>query len=136
MIRKASLKDIDKINILGKILEPNYDSIYNLSNQINNKISIIIVEEEQGEIRGFLYAQKLIDHIDLLNIVVAKDYQRQKIGTNLIKYLINNYEGSIFLEVATDNIPALELYKSLDFRVINVRPNYYNEKDAFLMKRG
>ena len=41
----------------------------------------------------------------------------------------------ITLEVATKNIPALNLYEKFGFEVIHVRKNYYKDDDAYLMSR-
>ena len=53
--------------------------------------------------------------------------------------LINNnrfHEETIMLEVSTDNRPAINLYKKVGFQIINVRKNYYENKDAYVMKWG
>ncbi len=140
MIRKALVKDLDKINALGELLQPNFKSIYKLKDEINKDLTILFVNEDKGIVNAYLYAQNLIDHIDLLSIIVHPDWRRKKIGTNLIKYLIDNYcyqdLKPIILEVATDNDSALKLYESFKFKIVNTRKNYYNNKDAFLMKRG
>ena len=88
--------------------------------------------------KGFLYAEDLIDNIDLLEIVVDKMYRNMSIGSKLIKYLIDNYcyhDKTITLEVAINNDIALKLYKKYGFKVVNTRKRYYGDIDAYLMKR-
>ena len=139
MIRKANLNDIEDINKLGELLHPNFSYLYPLKEELNKDLTILFVNVEEEKINGYLYAQDFGDYIDLLSIVVKPRYRRLKIGTNLIQYLIDNYcyqDKAIFLEVATDNESAYQLYQKMNFKVVNIRKNYYNNKDAFLMKRG
>lgn len=138
MIRFVQKEELEKINNLSKQLDSSVNGFNNLEEELNKDITILLVDIENKEIRGYLYAQNLIDHVDLLSIVVDYKYRKNNIGTNLMNYLINNYcyHKDIFLEVAIDNIPAISLYTKLGFKVVNIRKNYYNNKDAFLMKRG
>ena len=138
MIREAVSKDISKINEIGSSFNKNFVKLFDIENKINDKISIILVYEEENVIKGFLYAEDLIDNIDLLEIVVDKKYRNMFIGSKLIEYLIDNYcyyDKSITLEVAVNNDVALKLYKKFGFKVVNTRKRYYGDIDAYLMKR-
>ena len=52
-----------------------------------------------------------------------------------MEYMINifNYER-IMLEVRCDNIYAIKLYKKYNFKIINIRKNYYLNNDAYVME--
>ena len=52
-----------------------------------------------------------------------------------MKYLIDNTDKSITLEVRIDNNPAIALYKKFDFKEVSTRKNYYNGIDGILMIR-
>ena len=124
MIRKANLNDIEDINKLGELLHPNFSYLYPLKEELNKDLTILFVNVEEEKINGYLYAQDFGDYIDLLSIVVKPRYRRLKIGTNLIQYLIDNYcyqDKAIFLEVATDNESAYQLYQKMNFKVVNIR---------------
>ena len=60
---------------------------------------------------------------------------RVLLGT--ILYVADNAPGPVFLEVRTDNKPAIGLYESEGFTVLGTRKNYYQPSgaDAFTMKR-
>ena len=47
-------------------------------------------------------------------------------------------DGPMFLEVRTDNTPAIELYASFGFYVLATRKGYYQPSgaDAYSMMRG
>ena len=138
MIRKAVKKDISRINEIGSSFNSNFIKLFSIKDRINDDISIILVDEEDNIIKGFLYAEDLVDNIDLLEIVVDKDYRNRHIGSSLLKYLIDNYcyhDKTITLEVAVNNYNAIKLYEKFNFKVVNVRKKYYGDIDAYLMKR-
>lgn len=139
MIRKAIINDLTDINDLGSKLHKNFEITYHMETEINNINSIVLVHEEKNRINGYLYAIKTIDNIDILSIFVDEKYRKKNIGLNLMLELINNnrfHEETIMLEVSTDNTPAINLYKKVGFQIINVRKNYYENKDAYVMKWG
>lgn len=134
MIRVAVLDDIKYINDLGMIYYPNFTNIYNLVDYINNPNYIVLVSIFEN-INGFLIAYKNIDYIELLFIIVDNNNRRSGIGTSLLNRLIEITNKDILLEVDNQNIKAINLYKKLNFQVINIRKKYYsNGNDAFIMK--
>ncbi len=136
MIRKATAKDLDKINLLGETLHHNFKQLFNIQKEIDNSFAIVLINEDNKEINAFLYALDFSDNIDLLSIVVESEYRNKGIAFNLIKYLMNEYclTKSITLEVAVNNFNALSLYRRLNFKVVNVRKGYYHGVDALLMR--
>lgn len=73
-------------------------------------------------------------------IGVDPAYQRRGIGGRLMAELLriaDRYHAPIFLEVRTDNEPAITLYENLGFQRLGVRRNYYQPSgaDAYTMKR-
>ena len=140
MIRVASSKDVDEINTLGSILHENFASTFHIETEIDSELAIVLVSENPDYIDAYLYALDFGDNIDLLSIFVAEEKRNKQIGTNLLKYLINNYcyqdNKTITLEVSSANIPAYTLYKKLDFKVVGKRNKYYGNEDAYIMKWG
>ena len=75
-----------------------------------------------------------------MNIVVKKSYRNLGLGSILLQNLINISKlqnlKSITLEVAENNLPAIHLYKKFMFKIVGIRPNYYNnETNAILMTK-
>lgn len=66
-------------------------------------------------------------------------YQRHGIGRGMMNRLLDfaGDEATVFLEVRTDNEPALELYRSLGFVNVGLRKRYYRMSgaDAYTMRR-
>ena len=83
-----------------------------------------------------MLAMKLFDESEILVLYVDKLFRRQGIAKKLIDYLVNPINSkSILLEVSNKNLPALTLYENLDFKIINIRKNYYKDSDAYVMRK-
>ncbi len=85
----------------------------------------------------FSYA---VDTADIEDIVVDKEFLRQKVGERLINMALEQIkEDKIFkvlLEVRKSNLPAINLYKKNGFIIINERKKYYSDgEDALLMAK-
>lgn len=89
---------------------------------------------------GFILARKIVQECEILTFAVKPEFQGKGIGRLLLNRLLEEMSVPIFLEVATDNLPAIGLYESIGFEVLTVRHNYYEDgpgqpcKDAYLMR--
>lgn len=77
---------------------------------------------------------------EIHTIGIDPNYQRRGIGGALLARLLSaadGHGGPVFLEVRTDNDPAIELYRREGFEIIGTRKNYYqpSRADAFTMRR-
>lgn len=138
MIRCANIFDIPRIYELGSLLNENFKQLNNLSEMLEDGVSKVIVYEKDDLIVGFITATYLYDTCDILSIVVDPEYRKQKIASNLLAYLISDLGENlklVTLEVATKNIPAINLYEQFGFEVIHIRKDYYPDDDAYLMAR-
>lgn len=66
--------------------------------------------------------------------------QGDGVGTVLLRALLARADAEaapVYLEVRTDNLPAIALYKAHGFEQVGVRRNYYRESgaDAYTMAR-
>ncbi|MDT0323834.1 ribosomal protein S18-alanine N-acetyltransferase, partial [Streptomyces millisiae] len=71
-------------------------------------------------------------------IGVDPEFQGQGIGRRLLDDLLHFASGgTVFLEVRTDNEPAIALYESVGFVNIGLRKRYYRASgaDAYTMQR-
>ena len=92
---------------------------------------------EHDELRGFIHLIKLVDELEIINIVVDKKYRNQGIGSKLLEYVFSNVDGikNVFLEVNVNNKNAIKLYEKYDFKLINIRNNYYGNDDCYVMRK-
>lgn len=85
---------------------------------------------------------------EIHTIGVDPDFQRHGIGRALLTRLLEQADREaagvaggpavVFLEVRTDNEPALALYRGFGFVAVGLRKRYYRASgaDAFTMRRG
>ena len=92
---------------------------------------ISLVAEDAGAVRGFLIARVAGDECELENIVVAEASQRQGLGSQLIRALIDAVRGQkakgIFLEVRESNAAARSCYDACGFSITGRRESYYSD---------
>ena len=135
MISKLTKEEVQEVIQLGTMLNPNFSKLFHIENLNTNET--IYIYKENNINKGFIHIQNGLDIIDLLNIIVKPKYQNQGIGSVLLKYIIDNKQDKkIMLEVRSKNINAIKLYQKYDFKIINIRKNYYKDDDAIIMERN
>lgn len=133
-IEKMNITDLKLINF------SEFDDFWNISNLEDDLLSensewyIIKIE---NKIIGFAGIKIVLDEADIMNIAINKNFRGQGFAFKLLSYIIekcqNNNIKKINLEVNEKNIPAINLYKKLQFNEIGRRKNYYDGNDAILM---
>ena len=99
------------------------------------------VLEKGEEIVGYALQMMVLDEAHLLNLSIAKPYQKQGLGRKLLEHMIaiakHQHAVHMFLEVRPSNISAIALYENMGFNEMAIRRNYYpaavGREDAILM---
>ena len=75
---------------------------------------------------------------EIHTIGVDPAFQGRGIGRLLLDALLHYADGAVYLEVRTDNAPAIALYRSAGFVEIGLRKRYYRVSgaDAYTMRRS
>ena len=80
----------------------------------------------------------VLDEAELFDIAVDLSYQGKGLSKILMEHFMNickeKQVRTIFLEVNTNNIKAINLYTKFGFVEYSRRKNYYGDNDAILMK--
>ncbi len=88
---------------------------------------------------GFIVYRIAVDEAEIITIGVNPEFRRAGIASAMIgiieKTIKNQGVKKLFLEVASDNIPAKKLYENCGFKAIGLRPKYYDGVDAILMSK-
>jgi ribosomal-protein-alanine N-acetyltransferase len=95
-----------------------------------------------GSMIAYAVAMLAVDEAHLLNLSVARPFQRQGYGWRMLEWIAQctrDYGArSLLLEVRPSNEPALRLYQRYGFERIGVRPGYYpavgGREDAVVMR--
>jgi ribosomal-protein-alanine N-acetyltransferase len=94
-----------------------------------------------AKIIGYALMMMVLDEAHLLNLSVAKTFQKQGLGRLLLEHMIaiarKHDAANMFLEVRPSNISAIALYENIGFNEMAVRRGYYpaqnGREDAVLM---
>ena len=137
MINNIELKDKDRFNELGLIINKNFAKLYQIEKLINSSYDSLFGYYKKELLVGFIHINKMYETIDIINIVVDEKYRRKGIATSLITYILNNFTDveKIMLEVNEHNEKAINLYLKNGFKEINRRPKYYGSDTAIIMER-
>jgi len=104
----------------------------------NNTVAFVAVVDEQ--IIAYAVGACIDVELHITNIAVAGEYQRRGIGYILLKEMENvaRERGSTFayLEVRTNNVPAISMYKKYGYDILYTRKKYYIDgDDAYVMHK-
>lgn len=107
--------------------------------QVGTSRAVAILERD-SEIIGYAALRWSGREADINTIAVAAHQQGKGFGRMLLTWLEDEAGQrkveQIFLEVRSDNQPALQLYQDFDFEAIDVRKNYYGpEVSAVVMRK-
>lgn len=104
--------------------------------EINNGNSPILA--------GYIISRISNNSCHILNLCIAKPLQSKGLGRKLLQtvlYSLSKYTQteSVILEVRPSNISALHLYETMGFERVEIKKDYYKDKngaeDAILLKK-
>ncbi len=113
--------------------------------ELSHEFSTVLLATEPpaaGEgVLGFAIVWLVHDELHVLNVAVAPEARRRGVARALLAELegraLDDGAAKATLEVRRSNTPAIELYRSLGYVEVGVRPRYYAEdgEDAILMDK-
>lgn len=135
MIKKISENEIEQTYELLLNYDKNITKHYDLKNYINSDIYNVYAYEINNKIVGIIVYTILCEEAEILLIFVNENYRNKGIATLLINSIEEKNVKNILLEVSTKNDSALALYNKLNFKLINIRKNYYKDSDAYVLRK-
>ena len=139
-LRPMSPDDLDAVMQAEVQIYPFPWTIGNFRDSLSAGYSCWVYEMD-GMMIGYAVMMLAAGEAHLLNLGIAKEWQRQGRGRKLLQHLIKvareYHAEAMFLEVRPSNIVALRLYEDVGFNEMAVRKNYYpghnGREDAILM---
>jgi len=84
------------------------------------------VADADGPLAGFLVSRLLTEgEWEILNVAVSPLFRRRGVGRCLLHAFLETVAGEVYLEVRESNEVAIIFYKSMGFKEIGRRPQYY-----------
>ncbi|KQB87439.1 ribosomal protein S18-alanine N-acetyltransferase [Corynebacterium lowii] len=145
-LRRLSAADAPRCAELEQILFPG-DSpwpVQAFEKEIPDPSSFYVGATEAGILIGYaglaVLGPREYPECEVYTIAVAPSHQGKGVGRALFDQLLHTADrlrAPVFLEVRTDNAPAIGLYESCGFRITGTRPRYYQPSgaDAYTMMR-
>lgn len=139
MIREMREEDLAEIGKLEIELFTSPWSEDDFRSELNqNPYARYTVIEKEHEILGYLGLWLVDDKAQVTTFGVKKDAQRQGLARLLYTEALEHFKEKgirfVSLEVRKSNFAAQCLYQSFGYRILGIRPNYYNDtEDAYLM---
>jgi len=135
-IRPLKPEDIKKVAEIEKEAFKEPYSTELLKREAELPFSTFLVAELEGEVAGYALGWKLENSFELHRIAVKKEKRKRGIGRELLKELLKKCRNEgikeVLLEVREGNHPAVNLYRSLGFKEVGKRKNYYGKEGALI----
>lgn len=145
IIRELAAEEVALLAEIDISVNPSAWTIENYLGAINNENQYILgIFDELDILIGGITYSSVLDEAEILQVCISSKEQRNGYASQLFNHLfdtlINSGVTQIFLEVRSNNIPAINLYHKLGFNIIAERKNYYriNGKlfDALVMAKS
>jgi ribosomal-protein-alanine N-acetyltransferase len=144
VIRQMTVADMPAVMALEKQAFKNPWSAELLQRELQHEWSTILLVEEEREEGGPLLLGLAIfwivhDEVHVLNVATAPEHRRRGVARAVMDEVLARGKARrctlATLEVRRSNEAALQLYRSLGFRPVGIRPNYYVDEgeDAIVM---
>ena len=138
--RPMRMEDLDTIMAIEQHIYPYPWTRGNFKDALNSGHSAWLLMHNEAII-GYSLMMLVLDEAHLLNLSIAKAYQKQGLGRYLLEYMVeiakNNQMANMFLEVRPSNLSAIALYENMGFNEMAIRRGYYpaanGREDAVLM---
>jgi [ribosomal protein S18]-alanine N-acetyltransferase len=139
-IRPMSVDDLPVVLDIDRLSfpQPWPESSYRFE-LANSQASILLVAEVDEHLVGYIGSWLLVDEIHISTLAVHPDFRQRGIARRLLYEMlrggISRGAQMATLEVRVSNQMAIDLYKSIGFRVTGLRSGYYrdNLEDAHIM---
>lgn len=139
-LRSMQMSDVDVVMTIEPYIYSHPWTRGNFVDSLNSGYSAWVLLQD-AKIIGYALMMMVLDEAHLLNLSIAKQYQKQGLGRFLLEYMIDiaksKQAANMFLEVRASNVSALALYENIGFNEMAVRRGYYpatnGREDAVLM---
>ncbi|MGY3776685.1 ribosomal protein S18-alanine N-acetyltransferase [Helcococcus sueciensis] len=136
--RNLEEKDIDTLVEIEKFF-PNPWPLEAFFIEFEGENNKTIGLEIDNKLIGYMFYNDYLDEININHFAIHPDFRRRGYASDIMNELISRMKKKqiIYLEVSTENLAAINLYKKFGLEILYTRKNYYGlGEDAYIMQRG
>lgn len=145
LIRPMRMEDLEQVHAIDdqsfSMPWPASAYRYELTENQHSIVWVAEINPTQGgrQVVGVMVVWLILDEAHIATLAVHPDYRRQGIARrmliNALKEVIQRGFHLATLEVRSGNLPAQNLYRGFNFKVVGRRYRYYrdNSEDALIM---
>jgi len=149
-IREFRPSDLERVVWINRTCLPeNYSPTFFMSHHYQYPRAFLVAEVN-GEVVGYIMCRVELGLSNLkfglakkghiISIAVLPQYRRRGIGETLMRKAMEAMKSygatEYYLEVRVSNVPAISLYKKLNYSIVKRIPGYYLDgEDAYVMAR-
>ena len=137
-IRHAVPTDLPTVHALGQHSLGLKCTLSELESEVaKSQVVVAVLHLDSGGVVGYINAWWAADELELTEVVVSSNHQRNGYGRALLSWLctyaVRRGGRMIHLEVRKSNTSAIQLYRSFGFEHVGERRAYYRDgEDASL----
>ncbi len=136
------MRDVDEIVAIEREIYPFPWTRGNFQDALAAGYSAWVLRDADDALIGYAVVMLALDEAHLLNLSVARPYQRYGFGWRLLDWMAQRARDhgarTMLLEVRPSNVAAQRLYARYGFERIGVRRGYYpshgGREDALVMR--
>ncbi len=138
-IKKINAEYLEEISTLEQISFPNRWSKNTLHSALDNQNNFSFGLFIEDKLVSVVLAALILDEVNIINVMTSPEFKQRGYAKKLLQTVIAEARtlnvNSFFLEVRQSNLPALRTYKSVGFKELSIRKDYYQSplEDAIVM---
>ena len=140
--RRAIPADANGLSELEDLIFNDAWSYRDVQDLICTEGSMCFTAIEDGEVVAYVLGRLIAPEGEIYRVAVTHKKRQRGIGYRLLDYATKTSKGQglerLFLEVRSQNMPAIRLYTAYGFKKIGIRRGYYKNPsdDAIVMLRA
>ena len=140
-IRTASVTDLAGISTVenASFARDAYPTFLLEKLVLDPQATFLVLADKAQRIIGYCVSRMDSTHSHLISVAVLPDHRRCGAASKMLKELlatsVQRGIREISLEVRTDNVSAIQLYRRFGFTDLGVTPNYYSDGSPALKMR-
>jgi ribosomal-protein-alanine N-acetyltransferase len=152
MLRLFNPADLEAVININRVCLPENYAPYFFMDTFNTMPDTFVVAESQGLVEGYIMCRLEHGFSDMrklrfarkghiISVAVMPNFRNMGMGYSLVQAALSALSAhradECYLEVRTNNIPAINLYKKMGFEITRTIPRYYFDGfDAYVMTKS